>query len=70
MNSNIDLRDVALEAQAELDEAVRECMEELLQPALEQAIRMRWATLSPEQKEAIKQNYPDVYESMAGMIGG
>ena len=63
----IDLRDLALEAQAELDEAVTECMQELVQPALEQAIRMRWASLSDEQKEAIKEGYPDIYESIMGV---
>lgn len=60
-HSSIDLQDLQLAAQAEFDEAVGELMEELVQPLLERAIAMRWATLTDDQKEMIKQAYPDIY---------
>lgn len=65
---NIDLRDLVLEAQAELDEALQELTTELLEPLMLQAMRMKWATLPPEQKEAMQKEYPDIYENIVGMM--
>lgn len=64
MPDNIDLRDLELEAQAELGEIVDEVMAELMEPMIQRAVRMRWATLSDEAREKIKAGYPDIYDQI------
>ena len=69
--SGLDLlviQDAAMEAQSEVMQYFAEILEETLQPFLEQALRTKWVSLSPEMKEEIKAHSPENYALIEDFI--
>lgn len=64
-----DMRDAILDAQADLMDAFREVMRELVVPDIESKARALWAQLPEDMKEQFKQQRPEEYAAlMKGMI--
>ena len=66
----MDIRDLMLEAQAEIQEIVQEVMQEILEPQMTDALRIRWDTVPEEMKEMLKQQNPKTYRRLLQMIEG
>lgn len=60
----MDIRDILLEAAAEVQEAVREMMEELVHPQRLLALRAMWMQAPDEMKEEFAQTHPDEYRML------
>jgi hypothetical protein len=65
-----DLRDLMLEAQAEVTEILQEITQEILEPQMVQALRLRWGTMPDEAKELLKKQQPETYNRLMQMIEG
>jgi len=65
---SFDLRDVMLEAQAEVQDVVREVMEELEMPKVLEEFRLMWAKMSPAQKEKYQQENPEDYAMLIELM--
>jgi DNA-binding MarR family transcriptional regulator len=63
-----DLRDIFLEATAEVQEIVREVMDELTEPQELEQIRQMWAAATDEQKEQIMRENPEEYKALMDAI--
>lgn len=59
-----DLRDIMLEATAEIQEIVREVLEELAEPQMMAEIQKHWASLPDDQKEQFMRENPDEYRTL------
>jgi hypothetical protein len=65
---SFDLRDVMLEAQAEVQDVVREVMEELSMPKMLEEFRLMWAKLPPEKKAKYQQENPEDYAMLIELM--
>ena len=63
-----DLREILLEAQAEVAAAVDEIFLELGLPAMMDQAKIQWATLSPEDKERFKLERPAEYQALMNAL--
>jgi len=63
-----DLRDVMLEAQAEVQSVMREVMEELAMPQMLEELRLMWAQMPPEKKAKYQQDQPEDYEMLIELM--
>ena len=63
-----DLRDVTLEAQAELQEVVREVLQEMSLPLLMEQARRTWASLPEEMKARFADEKPNEYADLMEMM--
>jgi len=61
---DFDLNDITLEAQAELQEIVRELLQELAEPAMMRQMKMLWMTMPDEMKEKFKQERPEEFTAL------
>jgi DNA-binding MarR family transcriptional regulator len=68
MTDDFDLRDIFLEATAEIQEVIREVMEELTEPQELEQIRQMWAAATDEQKEQIMRENPEEYKALMDAI--
>jgi hypothetical protein len=68
MTDDFDLRDIFLEATADIQEIVREVMEELTEPQELEQIRQMWAAATDEQKEQIMRENPEEYKALMDAI--
>jgi len=59
-----DLRDIMLEATAEIQEIVRDVLNELAEPHVLAEIQRQWATLPDDQKEKFMNENPDEYRAL------
>lgn len=59
-----DMKDVILEAQAEVMEIVRETLQEALAPQVKQAALGKWASMSADEKEQFKAERPQDYAAL------
>jgi len=64
----MDIRDLMLEAQADMQEAVQEVMQEIMEPQMVNALRLRWGTVPDEAKEILKKNQPETYNRLMQMM--
>lgn len=62
------LKDATLEAQADITDVLREVVTEVITPQIKMAARMKWARMTPEEKELFKQQRPEDYKAF--MEGG
>lgn len=67
-NKGLDLRDIMLEAQAEVQEIIRETLQELALPQMVEKFRMTWAQLPPEMKEKFQRERPEEYRALMDML--
>lgn len=73
MSSNqnsIDMRDMLLEAVADVREQVRSVILELAEPALRQQVVMQWAQMPQEIKDKLATERPEEYKSLMDYLGG
>ncbi len=61
---DFDLGDIMLEATAEVQEIVREVLDELQAPHQKQQMIRMWMQMSDEQKELFAQEQPDDYRTL------
>lgn len=61
---DLDIRDIMLEATAEIQEIVREVMDELTEPHELEKVRQMWAAAPDEIKEQFMNEQPDDYRSL------
>jgi negative regulator of genetic competence, sporulation and motility len=69
MTNDFDMRDILLEATAEVQEIFREVMEELIEPMEMEQARMLWSQLPDEAKEQFAHDNPDEYRMLMEQIG-
>lgn len=67
---SIDLKDLMLEATAEVQETLREVMQELSEPGMTQGISQMWVSMPDEMKEQFKRDRPAEYAALMDVIGG
>lgn len=66
---NLDLNDVMLEAVSEVQEIVRELMEELTEPHIKAKIREAWMSSPDEVKDQFSRERPEEYRALMDAIG-
>lgn len=66
----MELQDLMLEAMAEVQELVREFVNELTEPEQKVQLRQAWISLPDELKEKFKSERPQEYADMMKTIGG
>jgi hypothetical protein len=66
--ATFDLRDVMLEAQAEVQAVMREVLQELALPQMIEKFRMQWAQMPPVMKEQFQRERPDEYAALIEMM--
>ncbi len=59
-----DLRDVMLEAQAEVQAIMRDVVQELVRPQIMAQLRKMWMDAPDEVKEAFKRDKPQEYAAL------
>jgi len=59
-----DVRDVMLDAQSDLQAALREVMADLVKPQMMAQVRRMWMTAPDEIKEAFKRERPEEYAAL------
>lgn len=57
------LKDATLEAQADISDVLREVIKDAIMPQVKLAARMKWAGMTPEEKELFKQQRPEDYKA-------
>lgn len=67
---SIDLRDLMLEAQADMQDVVQEVMQEIMEPQMINALRLRWGTVPEDAKEFLKKEQPETYHRLLQMMEG
>lgn len=60
----MDIKDLMLEAQAEIQEVVREVVAELAKPRMMAQVRQMWLTAPDELKELFKRERPEDYAAL------
>jgi hypothetical protein len=68
-DNDIDLRDIMLEAIAEVREVFRAVMIDLTKPMVELELARVWSTLPPEMKDRMRQEMPEEYEMLMQEFG-
>ena len=68
MENDFDLRDLMLEATAEIQEIIREVMTDLTAPQIKQKILESWTTAPDELKEQFAQERPEEYQAIERMM--
>ncbi len=68
-DNDIDLRDIMLEAIAEVREVFRAVMIDLTKPMVELELARVWSTLPPEMKDKMRQEMPEEYEMLMQEFG-
>lgn len=66
--ADYDLRDLMLEAQAEVQDVMREVMQGLAEPIMMEQIVMQWHSLPDEMKERFKMDRPQEYAQLMEMM--
>mgnify|MGYP003521666352 FL=1 len=69
MSDRLDLRDVMLEAIADVREIFREVMIEATAPMVEMELRQMWAQMPQELKDRLAAERPEEYEMLMKQIG-
>jgi len=60
----MDVKDLMLEAQAEIQTALREVIAELAKPRMMAQVRQMWMTAPDELKEQFKRERPEEYAAL------
>ncbi len=68
-DNDIDLRDIMLEAIAEVREVFRAVTIDLTKPMVELELARVWSTLPPEMKDKMRQEMPEEYEMLMQEFG-
>ena len=61
---DIDIRDVTLEAQAEVQGIIREVVQELMRPQMMAQVKQMWLNAPDEMKELFKRERPQEYADL------
>ena len=69
MPDRLDLRDVMLEAIADVREIFREVMIEATAPMVDMELRQMWAQMPQELKDRLAAERPEEYEMLMKQIG-
>lgn len=64
MANDFDLNDIILEATAEVQEIVRELLEELAEPYMQAQIRQAWMSAPDEMKDQFASERPEEYRAL------
>lgn len=64
-----DINDIILEAQAEINEAIQDFMQELAAPQAKRMLQMQWAQMTAEQKELIRAENPVAFNQLVEYLG-
>jgi hypothetical protein len=64
MSEDFDIRDLMLDAQAEVQEIVREVVQDLLKPQMMAQIRQMWMAAPEDIKEQFKRERPEDYAAL------
>lgn len=67
-NNDLDMQDLLLEATAEVQEIVRELLQELVMPKMRGQVKQMWMTAPDEMKEQFKQERPQEYAALMELI--
>jgi hypothetical protein len=68
MSDDLDFADLLYEIEAEFEEIIAELFAELDLPEMKQALAMKWATMPDELKEQVKEEYPEIYKQIMGIV--
>jgi hypothetical protein len=61
---DFDIRDIMLEAAAEVEEIMREALGEIELPQQKEQMRMMWASVPEDMKEKFKRDKPTEYKEL------
>lgn len=64
MDMDMDMRDVTLEAQAEVQGIIREVVQELMRPQMMAQVKQMWLNAPDEMKEMFKRERPQEYAEL------
>lgn len=67
-DQGLDLRDIMLEAQAEVQVIMREVLQELALPQMVNKFRMTWKQMPPEMRQKFAEERPDEYSKLVEMF--
>ena len=70
MSSPLDLRDVLLEAVADVRVVFRDVMMELTAPVVNQELIKAWAMMPPELKDRLAKERPEEYKQLMDYLQG
>jgi hypothetical protein len=70
MAEDFDLRDILLEAEADVREVLREVQQELMTPFLTDSIAQQWMSLPEAMKEKFMNEKPDEYAALMDLLKG
>ena len=65
----LDLKDLMLQAEAEVQAIIRESMQELQLPMMLNALHMQWMTLPDQLKEKLRKEQPEAYQVLMDTLG-
>ena len=68
--ADLDMRDMMLEATAEVRAIFRDVMMEMTEPQIEQQLRAQWAQMPQEARERFAVERPEEYKELMKKIGG
>jgi hypothetical protein len=66
--TDFDLGDIVLEAQADVQEILREFFAELAEPAMMRQLKMMWFTIPDEMKEQFKKDRPEEFAALMKVV--
>ena len=66
--SSFDMRDLMLEATAEVQEIMRELMQEFTMPMMRAQIKQMWMTAPDAMKEQFQKERPEEYAALKDMM--
>jgi hypothetical protein len=65
---DLDLRDIMLEATAEVQEIIRELLEELIEPHDKETIRETWMSAPEELRDQFANERPEEYRALMNAL--
>lgn len=68
-NEDFDLRDIMLEATAEVQEIIREILQELAEPSEGSQVAQLWAQAPDDMKEQFANSQPEDYRNLITNLG-
>lgn len=68
-NDEFDLRDIMLEATAEVQEIIREILQELAEPSEGNQVAQLWSRTPDDMKEQFASSQPEDYRNLIASLG-
>lgn len=64
------LQDAVLGAQANVQDIIRKVVTDMAAPRIRRMAQMKWANMTPEEKQAFKDKQPELYQELMQELQG